>query len=141
MSVRGSMRIRERVADQDAERARIRVMPVARGHLMAERMTPAHILMLAIDPPRALEEGVALQTGRMLAQREQLPDERGEPYAARGVIPVDPADLVVLAVGVVVAGLRAAELVARQQHRHALRDHERRKHVADLTLAQLGHRG
>ena len=36
--------------------------------------------------------------------------------------PVEPGDLVVLAIGVVVAALRAAELVAGQQHRHALRD-------------------
>src|SRR5262245_28482808 len=111
MPVRGSMRIREGMADQHAERARILVVPVAGVHLVTERMAPAHVLVLAIDLPRALEEGVAPQAGRVLAQREQLPDECSEPHAMLGEIPVDPADLVVLAVRVVVAPLRAAELV------------------------------
>jgi hypothetical protein len=35
-------------------------------------------------------------------------------------LPVEPGQLVVLAVGVVVAVLRVAQLVAAQQHRHAL---------------------
>ncbi len=36
-------------------------------------------------------------------------------------VPGHPADLVVLAVGVVVAALAAAGFVACQEHRHALR--------------------
>ena len=40
-------------------------------------------------------------------------------------VPVEPRDLVVLAVGVVVAALGAAELVAAEQHRHALRQQQR----------------
>ena len=40
---------------------------------------------------------------------------------AVGLRPVEPGDLVVLAIGVVVAALGAAELVAGQQHRRALR--------------------
>ena len=34
---------------------------------------------------------------------------------------------------------RAAELVAGQQHRHALRQEQRRQQIADLPLAQLDH--
>src|SRR5688500_38477 len=98
MSVRGSMRIRERVADQHAERARLLVVPVARIHLVAERMAPAHVLVLAIDLARTFQEGVAAQAWRVLAQREQLPDEGGEPDAVLREVPVDPAGLVVLAV-------------------------------------------
>src|SRR5689334_2879583 len=120
MPVRGSMRIREGMADQHAERTRVLVVPVACVHLVTERMPPADVLVLAIDLARALEEGVASQARRVFAQREQLSDERSEPDTALGEVPVDPADLIVLAVGVVVALLRAAELVARLQHRHAL---------------------
>ena len=50
--------------------------------------------------------------------------------------PVDPADLVVLAVGVVVALLRAIQLVAGQQHGHALREEQRGQQVAHLAAAQ-----
>ena len=51
-------------------------------------------------------------------------------------LPVEPADLVVLAIGVVVALLRARELVARQHHRRALRQQQRCEEVAHLPLAQ-----
>ena len=44
-------------------------------------------------------------------------------------------DLVCLAVGVVVAALRSAALVAAEQHRHALGQHQRRDEVAPLALA------
>src|SRR5678816_4485773 len=113
MPVRGSMRIGEGMADQHAERPRVLVVPIAGIHLVTERMAPAHVLVLAIDLPRALEEGIASQTGRVLAQREQLSDECSEPHTVLGEVPIDPADLVVLAVRIVVASLRAAELVAR----------------------------
>src|SRR6185436_12173757 len=141
MPVRGSMRISEGMADQHAERASVLVVPIAGVHLVTERMTPADVLVLAIDLTCALEEGVASQTRRVLAQREQLPDECGEPHASLGEIPVDPADLIVLAVSVVVALLRAAEFVTRLQHRYTLRDDQRREQVADLALAQLHHGG
>ena len=47
--------------------------------------------------------------------------------------PVEPAELVVLAVGVVVAALRAADLVAGDEHRHALREQQDRSEVLDLA--------
>src|SRR5689334_9137835 len=49
------------------------------------------------------------------------------------IVPADPADLVVLAIGVVVAGLRVADLVAGKEQRNALRQHKAGQHV----LAQL----
>ncbi len=56
--------------------------------------------------------------------------EGREALALRAVqqAPVDPRRLVVLAVGIVVAVLRAAELVAAQQHGRALRQEQRREH-------------
>src|SRR4051812_2459788 len=53
-----------------------------------------------------------------------------------GAVPVDPRDLVVLAVGVVVAVLSATELIAVQQHRNALREEQGGEEVALLLLAQ-----
>src|SRR5581483_3858950 len=52
-------------------------------------------------------------------------------------LPVEPARLVVLAIGVVVAPLRAAELVAGEKHRHALGEKERREQVARLPCPQF----
>src|SRR5262249_42883383 len=44
--------------------------------------------------------------------------------------PVDPAGRIVLAIGVVVAALAVADLVAGEQHRHALRQQDRAQEVA-----------
>ena len=50
--------------------------------------------------------------------------------------PVEPDDLVVLAVGVVVSLLRPAGLVAHQQHRRAGGQQVDRKEVLDLAISQ-----
>src|SRR5208283_455964 len=50
--------------------------------------------------------------------------------------PVMPARFVVLAVGVIVAALRAAKFVAAEQHRHAARDQQGQKEVLDLAFPQ-----
>ena len=55
-------------------------------------------------------------------------------------LPVDPGDLVVLAVGVVVALLGPAHLVAGEQHRDSLRQEQRREEVALLPLPQRDYR-
>ncbi len=54
-----------------------------------------------------------------------------------GVEPVHPCQLAVLAVGVVVATLRARELVAVAEHRYALGQHQRGDEVAHLAGTQL----
>ena len=51
--------------------------------------------------------------------------------------PVDPRDLVVLAVAVVVALLGAAGLVAHERHRNALGQEQRRQQVALLLRPAL----
>ena len=51
-------------------------------------------------------------------------------------VPVEPADLVVLAIGVVVAALRAPDLVAHQQHRRPEREQGQGQEVLDLAVAQ-----
>src|SRR5437773_10381967 len=51
-------------------------------------------------------------------------------------LPIEPADLVVLAISVVIAVLRPAPLIAAGQHRHALRKKKRRQEISALTFAQ-----
>ena len=76
------------------------------------------------QPPTLAQHGVGA------AQRKEAMHEAGE--LAVGVRPVDPGDRVVLAVRVVVALLGATELVAGQQHRHALGQDQ---HGEQATLA------
>src|SRR5207237_996400 len=75
----------------------------------------------------------------MLApERDQTPDVFEQRMIDLG--PVDPRDLVVLAVRVVVAFLGPAELVSHRQHRHALRKEKRGEQVSLLLRAELEHR-
>src|SRR5690606_11777074 len=74
----------------------------------------------------------------VVAQRDQAPGEGKQRLAlVVDVLPVQPADLAVLAVGVVVAALAAAELVAGHQHRDTLRQQRGGDEVAHLLAAQL----
>src|ERR687892_2175523 len=53
-----------------------------------------------------------------------------------GQLPMEPGELVILAIRVVVPLLRLAELVAGQEHGDALRHHQRRQEIALLLPAQ-----
>ena len=54
-----------------------------------------------------------------------MADEIGEVVAlAVEALPADPADLVVLAIGIVVAGLAVADFIAGQNQRQALRQQQ-----------------
>ena len=64
----------------------------------------------------------------MLAPQRDQPSSEFEQLGV-GVLPVEPRDLVVLAPGVVVAALRAPELVAAEQHGDALGEKQRREKV------------
>src|SRR6516225_8789332 len=55
--------------------------------------------------------------------------------------PINPADLVVLRIGVVVAALRPADLVPSKHHRRPLGKKQRREEVPLLTLADGDDRG
>src|SRR5437764_9335094 len=63
-----------------------------------------------------------------------MTDEIDEVFAFLAkVFPADPADLVILAIGVVVAVLRVANFVASQQQRRALCEQQ----AGELVLAEL----
>src|ERR1700682_1679571 len=51
--------------------------------------------------------------------------------------PVEPVDLVILAIGVIVAALCAPHLVAGHEHGNALREHQHSREVFHLAIAQL----
>src|SRR5690606_29207845 len=85
---------------------------------------------------RAAKVGCSPQARVRAAQRDHLAGEVEERLLALVETPVVPGDLVVLAVGVVVAALGAADLVAAQDHGDALGEQQRRQQVALLALAQ-----
>src|SRR5262245_34785544 len=88
-------------------------------------------------PPRVvLEERPPPERGMGLAEAQEAGHEAEEVPLPLSEAPVHPPRLVVVAVRVVVAALRAEELVAPQDHGHALRHEEERQEVAGLALAE-----
>ena len=73
----------------------------------------------------------------LVAKPGELAREVNEGLALVLNVPIEPGDLAVLAIGVVVAALRAAELVAGQDHRGPLREQQRRHHVPNVDRQQL----
>src|SRR6516164_1992507 len=71
-----------------------------------------------------------------LAQVDHFAHKTQEAGILVGQRPIDPAHLVVLAPGVVVAALRTQKLVAGQKHRHALRQQQGGEEVTSLALTQ-----
>ena len=112
------------------------VVPVVAGHLAPRRVQPGQVLRAAADRRPALEQVPLPQRGVLAPQPQRglgdLVDVEPRVVGA----PVDPGDLVVLAVGVVVAALGAAALVAGGDHRHAVGQAERRHQVRGLPPAQ-----
>jgi len=75
------------------------------------------------------------------SELDEIADE-GQQFAILGFrVPGHPADFVVLAVGIVVATLGAAGFVARQEHRHALRQEQGGEQIALLPGPQRQHLG
>ena len=123
-----------------AEAAHERRVPRLVGHLAAARVEPGDVLDVGAADARGPGRTCAgaAPAARCRKRISRRVNSRNSLLLGRQV-PVGPADLVVLAVGVVVAALRLAELVAAADHRHALREQQRRHEVALLPLAQLEH--
>ncbi len=127
----------DRVAgDEHADHVQERVVPVVAVHLAAGGVDPGQVLGAA-DHRRPALEPVPLAQRRVLT----TDPERGardlvdvQPGVVRA--PVHPRDLVVLDVGVVVAALGAAPLVAGGQHRDAVGQAQGRDQVGGLPAAQ-----
>ena len=71
------------------------------------------------DPSEALAHGAMIA-----AERGQLCHKRGQRIVP--LIPVDPADLIILTISVVVALLAVADFIPGKQHRGALGQKQRR---------------
>ena len=66
---------------------------------------------------------------------DEIADEVVHVPPGLAYLPVEPARLVVLAVGVVIAVLGPADLVATEEHRHALGEEQGGEHVPFYAVA------
>src|SRR3970282_1827825 len=100
-----------------AQAARLLTAPVRIAHLLARGHEPADVGDASALRRAALKELAALQRGLLAPERNQGAGEVEDLRLAGGDPPVEPGQLVVLAVGVVVAPLGVAQLVAAADHR------------------------
>ena len=128
-------------AQHERQRGDPGLLPVLGRHLLAVRPQPRQVLGRRVPDVVADQEARPLQDGVAGAQLDQPAREVGERPPPIVQLPVDPRQVVVLAVGVVVAALGAAQLVARQQHGDALREEQRGQQVPHLPVAQRHHLG
>ncbi|MNM73230.1 hypothetical protein D3C81_849500 [compost metagenome] len=130
------LRLRRRGSAAQRQRADFRVGPFLWGGRLAVGIEPGNVGDAARRFLVPVGEAVAGERVQPPAQREQAPYHVLQRLRTGrlGLLPVQPRDLVVLAVGVVVAVLGAAPLVAGGQHRRALRQqqrgHQRLRHAA-----------
>ena len=76
------------------------------------------------------------QDGIVLGDLDHVTHKRAQLLFGLGDVPVEPTDLIVLAVGVVITVLRAAHLITAEQHRNALREKEGRDEVSLHSFAR-----
>ena len=133
--------IRLGAAEGAAEAACHRVLPIPKLHFAPIRPQPNDVFEPARPCRDSLVKPAAPKIGVVCAQQNCASYERAERFVLAAEIPIDPARLIVLAIGVVVAALGAAKLVAGRQHRDSQREQQRRDEIAFLAKAQGSYRG
>src|SRR5215467_7276219 len=81
-------------------------------------------------------KSAAAQRGMRLPEGNHLLEETEDVLIRPEVIPVQPADFIVLVVWIVVTELRVQELIAGPEHRDAVREQEQAAEVLDLVPAK-----
>src|ERR1700722_14363462 len=138
--VTATVRIRQRITiEEDAEGLGESRVPVLRGHLRPVRPEPPDVGQSAIEDGASFEEVTAPEDRMPMAEGDKLSAEVQRLPVS--VLPVEPGQLVVLTVGIVVAALRMAELVTVPHHGDSLTHQEGRYQRAPAPLAYLEDRG
>ena len=118
-----------------SEKPALRKIPVLLLHLFGRRRQPQDAVGSIVAP--SIEPATRTQLRKALSYFGHLAGEIDQVVAfAIEAFPVDPACFVILAIGVVVAGLRVGDFVAGQDQRHALRQQEARELVSSQLAAK-----
>ncbi len=97
------------------------VMPLLLGHLPAIGVEPEDVVHAGTMDRLPLEPFAPTQHRMFVAERHQLAHEFQQRRVFLWQIPVQPGDLVILTIGIIVPMLGTAHFVAGQQHGNALR--------------------
>src|SRR5690606_24391270 len=104
-------------------------LPLLLGHRLTRRRQPADLVHIQLLVIFADQEAAPAQDRIVMAQADQIAGEVHQLTLILIQIPVDPAQLVILTVDVVVALLSAGELVSSQQHGRALGKQQRGQQI------------
>src|SRR6266850_1708275 len=121
-------------AYEHAQRLRERYAPVLVGHLFSIGAEPREIANIIAANRSSLKPSSPPEQWVLLVELDDLAGE----FELLGIyiVPVQPRNLIVLAIGVVVAPLRPPEFVATEKHWDAQRQEKRRDKIALLTDPQ-----
>ena len=108
-------------AEEEPQAAAFGVVPVVVDEFPPPRRQPGNVLDVRAGNAATVEKAVAVENDMFRAKPDEAPHELPERQAVLvDALPVDPADLIVLAIGIVVAVLGASEFIPRDQHGDAL---------------------
>src|SRR5262249_25421957 len=110
--------------DQHPEHVVLRIVPVGIGHLVPVGSQPGDVFDAACRRTAA-EEASPAKHGIGSSDLEETDRVAEHLLLAWSELPIEPTDLVVLAVAVVVPPLGAADLVAAENHRYTLGEQKR----------------
>ncbi len=113
-----------------------RIAPLFLAHFIAAGIEPLDIFYSCALDRTALKKTTSAEYGMPLAKVDHALHEGQQVTIFRLQIPVQPADFVVLAVGVVVSRLSMPDCVPRIQHGYALRKQKRCQQIPLLLGAQ-----
>src|SRR5215475_10269850 len=105
------------------------------AHFAAAGIEPHHVANLRSADTPTLKEFRSAKDGMRIAKSNELAGELKKLILLFILRPVEPTDLVVLAISVVIAVLRSSPLVSASEHWHALRKKECGQKIPALSLA------
>src|SRR5260370_12050388 len=113
--------------------------PFFLAHLVTTRIEPHHIPNFRTSNPPALEKFRTAKDRMIFPELNQSSGESKQLILLFIALPIEPTNLIVLAISVIVSVLRSAPFVAAAEHRHALRKKQRRQKIPALTSSQGVH--
>src|SRR6516165_6615868 len=109
-----------RPAQNIAKRQRYRIIPIVAGRFFTRWSDPGDVFDPGLGEHLSAKKARAREHAMATAKVDQIADETAEILVfGSDMLPVEPRDLVVLTIRVVVAALSPADLVAGEQHRNA----------------------
>lgn len=114
---------------------KVKLMPSV--HLKRQRAAatcPVWVTDVRTVPADTVHELFAGQGEMTSSQRNHHPRESKQINVLVGPIPVDPRELIILAIGIVIASLRAAEFVTLIQKQDSLGNEQDGQKIANLSL-------